>query len=244
MSGGSVSAAVYPQQSPSSASDEYSALLFVIQQMLSKLAGPTLVRVVACSNSGQVAPPGTVNVQPLVNQMSGNQQPQPHGIVYNLPYLRIQSGGMAIIMDPSIGDVGLACFASRDISAVKAFMQANPGASVPTTNPSSARTFDWADGLYLFGIFGTANIVQYIVSNAAGLNLVSPQQITLQAPTVNILTQTLNATATDQMSVTTPLAAFSDQVTVADDAVIGSSDYLQHTHTSESPGTPTSPPIV
>jgi hypothetical protein len=103
-------------------------------------------------------------------------------------------------------------------------------------NPGSGGRLDWSSGFYLGGYLAGA-IVQYILMNNSGITVVSPTQITLQAPNVTI-------TASTELTVTSPLAAFSDEVTIADDAVIGMSDYLEHTHTSESPGSPTSPPIV
>jgi hypothetical protein len=169
-----------------------------------------------------------VNVQPLVNQVSGNGTAQAHGPIYNIPYLRIQGGANAIILDPQANDIGMACFCSRDISAVKS--------SKAQANPGSARMWDWADGLYIGGYLnGVPN--QYVQFNADGISVVSPTAVTLQAPQVTI-------TASTGVTVTTPMATFSDEITVDDDAVIGMSDYLEHTHTSEAPGTPTSPPIV
>ena len=51
--------------------------------------------------------------------------------------------GFALI-DPTQGDIGLAIFADRDISSVRANRaQANPG---------SYRRFDMADGVYIGGI--------------------------------------------------------------------------------------------
>jgi hypothetical protein len=43
---------------------------------------------------------------------------------------------------------------------------------------------------------------------------------------------------------TTPLVAMSDELTVADDAVIGSKDYLTHVHSGvTSGGSDTGPPV-
>jgi hypothetical protein len=219
---------VVPLQTPSDAQTEYAMLRASFQRFLSRLAGPTLVQVLSCTNAGGLTAVGTVNVQALVNQVSGNGTAQPHGPVYSLPYLRIQGGANAIIMDPQADDIGMACFCSRDISAVKS--------SKAQANPGSARMWDWADGLYIGGYLnGVPN--QYMQYNSTGIAVVSPTQILLQAPTIIL-------DASTQVTVTTPTAAFSDEVTIDDDAVIGMSDYLEHTHTSEAPGTPTSPPIV
>jgi len=216
----------YPQQTPLTAVNDYLAQVFVIMQLIAKLAGPTLVSVVDCSNSGAVAQAGTVNVQPLVNQLTGNQQPQPHGEIYNLPYLRLASGNSAFIVDPSPNDIGLACFCSRDISAVKSFAQANPGVAIGTQNPSSLRSWDWADGIYLLSIFGGVP-TQYIQVNAQGINIVSPQQITLTAPTISLNASSginLNSAAVDPNGIITDGAGIVSNTHLHSGVQTGSSD--------------------
>lgn len=107
---------------------EYGALMFLISQALARLSTSTLVRVVAVTNAGGVAPVGFVDVQPLVNQLDGNGNAVPHGQLFQLPYFRLQGGTDAVILDPKVGDIGMAAFANRDLSAVKASkQQANPG---------------------------------------------------------------------------------------------------------------------
>lgn len=155
----------YGAQTPSSASGEYNTLVFVFGQLLAKLQTVTLVRVMAVSNDGGVSPVGTVDVQPLVNQMSGNRQPTPHGTIYGIPYFRLQGGGDAVILDPKVGDIGMCAFASRDISAVKS--------SKAPANPGSFRQFDWADGLYFGGLLnGTPT--QYVRFHEGGVDIKAP----------------------------------------------------------------------
>lgn len=167
----------YGNQTLTTGADDYNALLFVIRQQLMKLQTVTLVRVVKVTNSGGVSPVGTVDVQPLVNQMSGNRQATPHGIIANVPYMRLQGGTDAVILDPKVGDIGMCGFASRDISAVKT-------AQGPA-NPGSFRTFDWADALY-FGGFLNGAPTQYVRFEAGGIHVVSPTAITLQAPEITL----------------------------------------------------------
>lgn len=168
---------VFGQASPQVEGSDYNTTVFLIQQGLLKVQTMTLVRVLACTNAGGVSPSGTVDVQPLVNQMTGNRQSIPHKPLYKMPYARIQGGTNAIIMDPQVGDIGLALFASRDISGVKSSRgQANPG---------SFRTFNYADGIYIGGVLNGIP-VQYMRFTAAGILVVSPTEITLQAPTVAV----------------------------------------------------------
>jgi hypothetical protein len=167
----------YGQQTVQTNAGDYNALVFVIRQQLQKLQTVTLVRVVRVSNAGGLSPVGTVDVQPLVNQMTGNRQSIPHGIIARVPYLRIQGGGDAVILDPKVGDIGMCGFASRDISAVKA-------AKGPA-NPGSFRQYDWADALY-FGGFLNGTPTQYVQFNTSGIKVVSPTAVDIQAPTITL----------------------------------------------------------
>lgn len=160
---------------PQSTWGEYNNLAFVIQQALSKLQTATLVRVDACSNAGGIEPVGSVDVTPLINQIDGAGNPTPHVTVYGLPYLRIQGGANAVVIDPQPGDIGIAVFASRDISKAKSAKgQANPG---------SYRQYDFADGMYLGGVLN-AEPTQYLRFTADGITISSPETITLLGATI------------------------------------------------------------
>lgn len=200
---------------------QYNQLLFVIQQALAKMQTATLVKIQSCSNDGGLSPVGTVNVVILVNQVDADGNAIPHTTIYNVPYLRIQGGANAVILDPQPGDIGVAVFASRDISRVKSTQTA--------ANPGSGRQYDFSDALYLGGMLnGTPS--QYVQFSTAGIKIVSPTAITLQAPQINLEGAVSQTDGT--MSVETDLLAGSNHISSVD-----------HIHTSESPGTPTSPPI-
>lgn len=157
--------------------DEYGALMFVIGQALARLSTATLVRVVSVTNDGGLSPVGFVDVQPLVNQLDGAGNAIPHAVLHQLPYFRLQGGTDAVILDPKVGDIGMAAFGSRDLSAVKASKQ--------QANPGSWRTHDMADGLYFGGLLnGTP--VQYVQFTAGGINVVSPSKVTVQAPNIEL----------------------------------------------------------
>jgi hypothetical protein len=160
---------------PSTLWGVHNNLNFVIQQALSKVQTATIVKVIACSNDGGVSPVGTVDVQILVNQISGQKVATPHVTMYGLPYLRIQGGSNAVIIDPQPGDIGIAVFASRDLTNVKSTKaQANPG---------SFRMHDFADGMYLGGLLNGVPS-QYVQFGSGGVSIVSPDTITLQAPNI------------------------------------------------------------
>jgi hypothetical protein len=177
-----------PLQQPYTTADEYHSLAFVIQQLLSRVATLTLVKVVACTNNGGLAPYGFVDVIPLVNQVNGRGDTFPHGTLFRLPYFRLQGGTNAVILDPQRDDIGMAAFCSRDISSVKATPpqqlgmltrgKAEPRRAAPAVSI-------WRDGLYIGGFLnGTPS--QYVQFNSSGVTIVSPSLVTVQAPTIEL----------------------------------------------------------
>jgi hypothetical protein len=147
------------QQSYADAGTDYSTLAFVVKSILSRTATATLVQVKAVTNVGDVAPVGFIDVQPMVAQLDGRGQPTPHGIIHNVPYLRVQGGANAVIIDPAVGDIGICVFGSHDLSSVKK--------NKAPSNPGSRRRFSMADALYIGGVLnGTPT--QYIRFTADG----------------------------------------------------------------------------
>jgi hypothetical protein len=118
------------------------------------------------SNDGGVSPVGTVDVRPLVHQMAGNRTAVPHGVIYKIPYMRLQGGANAIILDPQVGDIGMCGFCSRDSSTVVATRKA--------ALPASLRKYNWSDGLYIGG-FLNAVPTQYIRFSDDGIGIVTPE---------------------------------------------------------------------
>jgi hypothetical protein len=162
---------------PQDLNAEFLASSFLVTQIINKLATTALVQVMAVTNAGGVSPVGTVDVKPMVHQVDGAGNPTEHAIIHNVPYFRLQGGTDAIILDPKVGDIGIAVFCSRDISAVQRTKAPAP--------PSSARKFDWADSLYVGGVLNAAP-VQYVQFEAGGVTVNSPTKITLTAPNIQI----------------------------------------------------------
>lgn len=225
---------LFGQQDASTAASDFNTLRFIIEQRLMRIVTCALVKVVAVTNNGGITPVGMVDVQPLVNQLTGDGTAVPHATIYRLPYMRLQGGANAVILDPQVGDIGMAGFCYRDISKVKATKaQANPG---------SSRTFNWSDGLY-FGGFLNGTPTQYVAFAEAGITVVSPNKITLQAPIVEI-------DASSELHVVSPDSEFSGTIhtpgTITGDTdVVGSGTSL-HTHTHsgvQSGGSNTGPPV-
>jgi hypothetical protein len=228
---------VFGQQQANTTADAYNAQLFMVQQMIGKIATLTLVKVVSVTNAGAVTPVGFVDVLPLVNQLAGDGTSVPHGTVYNIPYLRVQGGADAIILDPKVGDIGICGFASRDISAVKT-------AKGPA-NPGSLRWHDMADGLYWGGVLnGTPS--QYVEFSAAGINITSPTKITITAPlvevdastsvTINSPLTTINGTLSQGTGSGGGTATLQGPVTVVNDLTAQGTSVHTHTHSGVQTG--------
>lgn len=144
---------------------EFNNIAFLVQQALLKVQTATLVRIESCTNNGGLEPVGFVDVTPLVNQIDGKGNATPHVTIYNVPYLRIQGGANAIIIDPQAGDVGVCVFASRDITKIKS--------TKGRANPGSWRQYSFADGMYLGGMLNGTPL-QYIQFNNLGVTITAP----------------------------------------------------------------------
>ena len=158
-----------PLALPSDFDSEQNGLNFAIQQAMLKMQTSLPVRVMAVRNAG-LAPVGQVDIQVLVDMVDGQGNTVQHGTISNVPYFRLQGGTNAVIVDPSPGDIGMACFCSRDISAVKSVKDAAP--------PGSWRSHDFSDALYLGGFLnGTpTSYIQItdggiLVHNTSGVKL-------------------------------------------------------------------------
>lgn len=162
---------------PNEGLGDFNALTYLVWQILARINTATLVKVTAVTNTGGVSPVGFVDVQPLVNQLDGSGKQVPHGVVHQLPYLRMQGGANAVILDPQAGDIGIAVFASRDISTVKSTKaQANPG---------SDRMFRMADGLYIGGVLNGVP-TQYIQFDSSGITINSQNDVTVSCANANV----------------------------------------------------------
>lgn len=158
-------------QDQSTTASDYNARDYHIQQRISEISTATLVQVVRApyDSSGKAITPGSpvpvgfIDVQPLVNQVDGQNQATPHKTVYKLSYFRYESGNGAFINDPVVGDQGKMVSADRDTSGVKT--------TKAQGNPGSGRRFDLADGTY-FGLTQSKTAPkQYFAWLASGFNL-------------------------------------------------------------------------
>ncbi len=212
---------IQAQLSPFSTYGNFNNIAFVIQRILSKVQTATLVEVISCTNAGGLSPVGTLKVKPCVNQVDGDGNAYPHTTIFNVPYVRMFGGNNAVILDPEAGDIGVAVFASRDVSSVKNTQAA--------ANPASARQYDFSDALYIGGTLNGGTPSQYVQFSSSGIKIVSPTKITIQAPEIDLEGVVVQSGGT--ISSDTDVIAGATNISLAN-----------HIHTSGGPGSPTSPP--
>jgi hypothetical protein len=194
---------------------QFNIISFIASQMLAGIATAQLFQVQTVT-PGEGLLPGVVSGQIMVNQVGATNIAVPHGPIYNVPFFRLQGGKNAVIVDPVKDDIGIAIFASRDISSVKA--------TKAISNPGSARKFDYADGLYLGGFLnGTPTQYVQFVNDADG----NPNGIHV----VDALGNTI-ATASNGISINGVLFDRSQNVTLVNEVTaVGGHTLTQHTHT-------------
>jgi len=173
----------------SDAASEVGKLQYLIRNALSGVRTAMPVQVIAVSNAGGISPVGTVDIQPLVNAVDGNGNSWAHGVIHNVPYMRIQGGASGIIIDPVVNDIGIAVVCDRDISTVQ-----NVGNSINsqtgnnfTSAPGSNRKNDMSDMVYLMTMIGLAptQYVQFVNGSTPSITIHSPNTVTINAPNIN-----------------------------------------------------------
>jgi hypothetical protein len=191
----------------------------LVRQMLQAVHTAIPVKVLSCTNNGGVAAIGRVTVIPMIEMVSDLGQASTRAKLVDLPYMRVQAGANAVIMDPQEGDIGIAVFSEKDISGMLEAQGAAP--------PGSARVFDMADGVYLYSIVGAAP-TQFVQFSADGIAITSPTKVTIQAPEVEITAPDVKVTASSKITFLTP------------SFMLNSIDLVTHRHNGVIPGGGTS----
>ena len=133
--------AVQGKKTPYSGQSPFNAIGFIIQQALQNVSTAVPVKVQAVYPSDTT---GYVDVLPLIGTIDGKGEFVKPVTLYHLPYSRIQGGNAALIIDPVVGDKGLAIFTDSDSSNVDA-------KSNEPQKPASFRRFSQSDGFYIGG---------------------------------------------------------------------------------------------
>ena len=148
-----------PEQTvPGAAQDKY-----IIESLISNIHTMIPVKILSVTvPADTLAPIGRCEVQPLVQQIDGSNNTYDLGKIINVPYLRVQGGSNAIVIDPQAGDVGLCGFCERDISIVK-----RTGA---LSAPDNRRRYDINSAVYMFTMM-SGTPTQYIHFLENGINI-------------------------------------------------------------------------
>ncbi len=164
-------------QDPANGACEFNATSFLVEQLLNKSNTATLVQVKSVNLTTL-----TVDVVPLVSQVAGDNTLMPHTTIFGIPFVRVQGGANAVIINPKVNDIGLAVFADHDISVVKETKKESP--------PGSKRRFAMSDGVYIGGLLnGTPT--QFIEFTDTGITVTSPMIVTINASVVAINSSSL-----------------------------------------------------
>jgi hypothetical protein len=201
---------------------EYNTDDFVMMQALRAISTATIVKVVGVSNSGTVDKIGTVDVLPLVKLMDAAGKTTSHVKIEKIPYLRSVGGSKGIIMDPKVGDIGIAVFADRDVQVVRQ--------TKGEATPGSRRRFSMADGMYLSAVLADAptsflqfeddGTIKLSPDNGTTFVEIKAGKITLKAATITLDTDDLRLGGDDASR---PVSA---QGTVTSDGAIDNSNFL------------------
>lgn len=225
-------------QSASGVSSDADSLLQNFNNLLNGKSFIEIVRVEAIDSQ-------TVDLMPLVTQRDLSGAPIDNSVVYGAQVWRLQRGSSAVIMDPVVGDIGIALYCDRDSDNARS----DRTVGAPTSNRNHSKT----DGIYLGGILNQEPN-QYIEFADGQINVVSPSLVNVTSPSVKV-------TASSGVTIDTPDAHFTGNVTAAGNITDNSGSqssslkslrdaYNSHTHavsgvqsgsstvTSNTPGSP------
>jgi phage baseplate assembly protein gpV len=160
-----------------SSHSDANSISMIVESLLSRVNTAIPVRVdkvISAESAG--GPAGWVSATALVCQLDGWDQVVEPVFIPRLPYLRLQSGKAAIVMDPQVGDVGLAVFADRDSSLLEQGRH-NPRPKQPGT----FRRFSKSDGFYIGGFLGqTPETFIELDPEARHIRIHGPEKVTVE----------------------------------------------------------------
>lgn len=195
------------QKKPNTAGSEYNSLQFLVQQAIRGQVH-TAIPVKVQSVSGLF-----VDVLPLVSNVDGYGEAVEPTTIYHLPVFRYHAGVAAFIVDPVVGDIGLAVFAQSDSSNVQ------EGTSTPQ-QPGSFRRFSQSDGFYFGGFHKSAPSVFIEVKQDSTIKIVAPTSVTVTSPQVSFSGN----------------VSMSGSLSVTGDANISGISFTGHVHGGIEPG--------
>lgn len=153
------------QNAPGLSSD---AAMFM-QNFENLLRGKSFIEIVRVEAiSGQ-----TVDLMPLVTQRDMTGAAVENSVVYGAQVWRLQRGASAVIMNPVVGDIGVALYCDRDSD--------NARTNKTTGAPTSGRNHSKTDGIYLGGLLNH-DPTQYVEFADNQINVVAPVKLYVDSP--------------------------------------------------------------
>ncbi len=163
-----------------SSNTSYNALDFLIKTTINSMVNTALpVRVEMVETSDDSS--GYVTVVPLIQQYDGFGNVLDASHIHKIPYIRLQGGKAAIIIEPEVGDIGIAVFAQQDISKL----------SDKPSKPATFRSFSMADGIYLGGIMNKKPEVIIEMLQDGEIKIIAENKIIIESKEIEIQTDTL-----------------------------------------------------
>lgn len=163
-----------------SGTSEFNAQEFMIRNAILGLVNTAIpVIVTDVDTGGSGAASGFVSVKPLVCQTDGFGEVLAPAELFQLPYMRVQGGIAALVVDPVPGDIGLAVFCKSDCSNVRQ-EQNTP------VQPGSFRKFSMSDGFYIGGFLNKVPSVVIEVKQDQSIIITATAGVTVNAPTVTV----------------------------------------------------------
>lgn len=198
---------VSSQRKPNTTSSDYNSFIFGVWQLLAQVNTLELAVVIAVNEDN------SLDVKPLLNALTPDDEAVEPAIIYSVPYLRLQAGANAVKIKPQVGDMGLIGYCQRDISGVLA--------TKGQANPQSNRKFSNSDAVYICSVVSlTKEATRYLEIN--------DDQMTINGNVplvVNATGMTVNADIT-----------VNGNITASGDVTAGGISLKNHTHPGVTPG--------
>lgn len=154
----------------------------------------------------------TVDVSPMVDQVTPEGASIPHGVIHEVPYGYEQAGNCAMQIDPVAGDIGVAVFEDRDITRVKRTWK--------NATPQTLRAHNFGDALYVRTLMAASSPEHIVAFNQdSGITITSSKPVQFNS----------DVTVTGKVTV-------SGDVTAQGDVKAGSISLKTHTHSGVQTG--------
>ncbi|WP_313687915.1 hypothetical protein [Pantoea sp.] len=169
-------------QKPQDVSCEGNSLSFALRQMIGQFA---FIEIVQVENVNEITRSDgktykTLDVKPLLHGVTADNEIIDNETIYGIHYLRLQRGSSGVIMDPEVGDIGLAAVCDRDVSNIL-----NTGKSAAPARPNQLHNA--SNAIYLTGIASlNGDPKQYVRFLPDGIDIVSPLVVNINAPSVAV----------------------------------------------------------